>query len=52
MPVIVLKLNDDEAVIQLAESNIQREDILPSERAKAYKMKMDAPSSGRVRGPI
>ena len=42
MPVIVLNLNDDEAVIQLVDSNIQREDILPSERAKAYKMKMDA----------
>lgn len=35
MPVIVLNLNDDEAVIQLVDSNIQREDILPSERAKA-----------------
>ena len=33
MPVIVLNLNDDEAVIQLVDSNIQREDILPSERA-------------------
>ena len=42
MPVIVLNLNDDEAVIQLVDSNIQREDILPSERARAYKMKMDA----------
>ncbi len=40
MPVIVLNLNDDEAVIQLVDSNIQREDILPSERARAYKMKM------------
>lgn len=39
---IVLNLNDDEAVIQLVDSNIQREDILPSERARAYKMKMDA----------
>ena len=42
MPVIVLNLNDDEAVIQLVDSNIQREDILPSERVRAYKMKMDA----------
>lgn len=42
MPVIVLNLNDDEAVIQLVDSNIQREDILPSERARAYRMKMDA----------
>lgn len=42
MPVIVLELNDDEAIIQMIDSNIQRENILPSERAKAYKMKMDA----------
>ena len=40
MPVIVLNLNDDEAVIQLVDSNIQREDILPSERARAYKEEM------------
>ena len=42
MPVVVLDLNDDEAIIQLVDSNIQRENILPSERAKAYKMRMDA----------
>lgn len=42
MPVIVLNLNDDEAVIHLVDSNIQQDDIIPSERAKAYKMKMDA----------
>ena len=42
MPVIVMDLNDDEAIIQLVDSNIQRENILPSERAKAYKMKLDA----------
>lgn len=42
MPVIVLDLNDDEAIIQLVDSNIQRENILPSERAKAYKMRMEA----------
>ena len=42
MPVVVLDLNDDEAIIQLVDSNIQRENILPSERAKAYKMKLDA----------
>lgn len=42
MPVIVLDLNDDEAIIQLVDCNIQRENILPSERAKAYKMRMDA----------
>lgn len=42
MPTIISKLTDDEAIILLVDSNIQREDILPSERAKAYKLKMDA----------
>lgn len=42
MPVIVRKLDDDSAVIMMTDSNLQRENILPSERAKAYKMKMDA----------
>lgn len=42
IPVVVLDLNDDEAIIQLVDSNIQRENILPSERAKAYKMRMEA----------
>jgi ParB family chromosome partitioning protein len=42
MPVIVRNLNDDEAVILMVDSNLQRETILPSERAFAYKMKMDA----------
>ena len=42
MPVIVLNLDDNDAIIQMVESNIQRENILPSERAKAYKLKMEA----------
>lgn len=42
MPVIVMNLDDNDAIIQLVDSNIQRENILPSERAKAYKLKMDA----------
>ena len=42
MPTIISKLTDDEAIILLVDSNIQREDILPSERAKAYKLKMEA----------
>lgn len=42
MPVIVLDISDDEAIIQLVDSNIQRENILPSEKAKAYKLKNDA----------
>ena len=42
MPCIVRNLTDDEAIIQLVDSNAQREDALPSERAKAYKMRLDA----------
>lgn len=42
MPVIVRNLSSDEATIIMVDSNLQRENILPSERAKAYKMKMDA----------
>ena len=42
MPVIVKNLTDDEAVIFMVDSNLQRENILPSERALAYKMKLDA----------
>lgn len=42
MPVIVKDIGDDEATIIMVDSNIQREDIFPSEKAKAYKMKYDA----------
>ena len=42
MPVIVRELDDDAAVIIMVDSNLQRENILPSERAKAYQMKMEA----------
>ena len=42
MPCVVRNLNDDEAIIQLVDSNAQREEVLPSERARAYKMRMDA----------
>ena len=42
MPVIVRDLTDEEAVITMADSNLQREHILPSEKAFAYKMKYDA----------
>ena len=42
MPVIVREMDDDEAVIVMVDSNLQRENILPSERAKAYKMKVEA----------
>ena len=42
MPVLVRKLNDDEAIIIMVDSNLQREKILPSEKAFAYKMKLEA----------
>ncbi len=42
MPVIIKHLNDDEAVIAMVESNSQREEILPSEKAFAYKMRYEA----------
>ena len=42
MPVIVMNLDDNDAIIQMVDSNIQRENVLPSERAKAYKLKMEA----------
>ena len=42
IPVLVLDLDDDDAIIQLVDSNIQREGVLPSERAWAYKLRMDA----------
>ena len=42
MPVIVRELTDEEAVITMVDSNLQREHILPSEKAFAYKMKMEA----------
>ena len=42
IPAIVRELSRDEAVIEMVDSNIHREHILPSEKAKAYKMKMDA----------
>ena len=41
LPVIVRQLDDDQAILQMVESNLQRETILPSERAFAYKMKME-----------
>lgn len=42
LPVIVRELSREEAVISMVDSNLQREHILPSEKAFAYKMKMDA----------
>ena len=42
IPAIVRELDDDAAIIFMVDSNLQRENILPSERAAAYKMKMEA----------
>ena len=42
LPVIVRQLDDDQAILQMVESNLQRETICPSERAFAYKMKLEA----------
>ena len=42
MPVIIRNMDDDAAIILLVDSNLHRENILPSERAYAYRMKMDA----------
>ena len=42
MPVIVRELDDDEATIIMVDSNLQRETLLPSERAFAYRMKLEA----------
>lgn len=42
MPVIIKNLDDEEAIIEMVDSGIQREEVLPSEKAAAYKMKLDA----------
>lgn len=53
MPVIVRDMSDDEAVITMADANLQRETILPSEKAFAYKMKMEAlKHQGRTSGQL
>ena len=50
MPMFVRDYSDDEAVVVMVDSNIQREDILPSEKARAYRMKYDALRHQGVRG--
>ena len=42
IPIIVRDMSRDDAIIEMVDSNLQREAILPSEKAFAYKMKMDA----------
>jgi len=49
IPAIIRELTDDEAVVYMVDSNIQREELLPSEKAFAYKMKMDALRRGAGR---
>lgn len=52
LPVLVRDMSDDEAVILMVDSNIQRENLLPSEKAFAYKMKLDAlKHQGRATSP-
>lgn len=51
MPVIVRELSDDEAVIAMVDANLQRETILPSEKAFAYKMKRDALNHQGITSP-
>lgn len=50
MPVIVREMDDDEAVLMMVDSNLQRENILPSEKAWAYRMKLEALKHQGVKG--
>ena len=52
IPAIVRNLADDEAIILMVDSNLQRETILPSERAKAYKMKLEAIKRQGIRNDL
>ena len=52
MPVIVRDLDDDAATIIMVDSNLQREELLPSERAFAYKMKLDAIKHQGIRSDL
>lgn len=51
MPVIIREMSDDEAVIAMVDANLQRETILPSEKAFAYKMKRDALNHQGITSP-
>ncbi len=50
MPVVIKNYSDDEAVLAMVDTNIQREDILPGEKAKAYRMKFDVLKHQGARG--
>jgi len=49
IPAIIREMTDDEAVVKMVDANIQREELLPSEKAFAYKMKMEAVKRGAGR---
>ena len=49
VPVVIRELSDDQAVVAMVDSNLHRENLKPSEKAFAYKMKLDAnETSGKV----
>lgn len=52
MPIIIKNLTDDEAIILMVDSNLQREELLPSEKAFAYKLKLDAMKRQGVRNDL
>ena len=52
MPVIIRDISDDEATLAMVDANLHREKLLPSEKAKAYKMKMAALSSQGKRNDL
>lgn len=53
LPVLVREMTDDEAVILMVDSNIQRENLLPSEKAYAYKMKLEGMNhQGKTSGQV
>ena len=52
IPATVMELDDDEAAIMLVDSNLQRENLLPSEKAYAYKLKLDAIKHQGKRGDV
>ena len=52
LPCLILNLSDEEATILMVDSNIQREEILPSEKAKAYKMRLNAMNKQGMRSDL
>lgn len=52
MPIIIKNLTDDEAIILMVDSNLQREELLPSEKAFAYKLKLDAMKRKGIRNDL